>query len=347
MSALQPTAPAVWSTDPAWAAWERQHLFPATWQCAARLEELAEPGSAVPVELPSGPVVLTRDTSGLLHAFANVCRHRAGPVCTEAAVRSRLVCGYHGWSYGLEGRLVHVPELPLASVPAECKALPAYPCDLWGPWVFVRQTADGVSLADWLGEIVAETAPFRLEALQFVRRMTYEIACNWKVYIENFLEPYHLPVVHPALHRMTDYDAYRVEVRRWHSRQFGPPRARAESPVDLSPAGAPEPGASWYWLFPNFIVNCSFGLMSMNQVLPLGGNRCRLVCDFFVDPSSPPEHWEPSIAFSHQVQEEDLAICEAVQRGLESGSYTQGVLHPSRETGVAHFVALLRESGMG
>ena len=333
---FNPTLPASNYTDPAVFAHEWHALFPNTWQFVARRDELPQtPGSYLATTVLDEPVLLVRDAGGALLAMSNVCRHRAGPVAIGSGVRHSFSCAYHGWTYSLEGGLRACPEFEVAEIPAAQRQLPRYEAVEWGPWVFVR-LGGGIAFDEWLGEMIEETEAYRLAELRFERRMSYALHCNWKVYIENYLEPYHLPVVHPALHRMTDYQRYQVECRQWHVRQIGPPRPSSES-SEIPLGGSGSESAAWYWAFPNFILNCSFGLVSTNLVIPTGPSSCDLVCDFFVPPDADPAAIEEAIALSHAIQLEDVTICEAVQRGLESASYRGGILHPTREVGVAHF----------
>jgi choline monooxygenase len=155
------------------------------------------------------------------------------------------------------------------------------------------------------------------------------------VYVDNYLEGYHVPHIHPELNRMLDYRGYRTELSRWHSLQWSP----LESAADLYGNG----DALYYWLWPNTMLNILPGRLQTNRVLPLGPQRCRVEFDFYypadVDDVVRREH---DAAFSDLVQKEDVDICERVQRGLASGSYIAGRLNPLRESGVHHFHELLR-----
>ncbi len=179
---------------------------------------------------------------------------------------------------------------------------------------------------------------------QHARRATYDIACNWKVYVDNYLEGYHLPRVHPGLSRLLDYRSYHTELARWHSLQW--------SPLDTATGpyvsdGASDGGASvalYWWLWPNTMLNVLPGRLQTNRVLPLAVDRCRVVFDYYYPASTAAQGIAGDHAFADEVQAEDIAICEAVQRGLVSGSYVSGRLNPTRESGVAHFHELLRHA---
>ena len=166
------------------------------------------------------------------------------------------------------------------------------------------------------------------------RRARYEIACDWKAYVDNYLEGYHVPHVHPRLDALLDCRQYKTELARWHSLQ----RAPLDSDAALYGRGE----ALYYYLFPNTMLNILPGRLQTNRVLPAGPGRCRVEFDFFYAPGAEAGA-DADERFSDEVQREDIAICEAVQRNLASGSYFAGRLNPTRESGVWHFHELLRD----
>jgi choline monooxygenase len=169
------------------------------------------------------------------------------------------------------------------------------------------------------------------------QRVDYEIACNWKVYVDNFLEGYHVPHVHPALNRLLDYRSYATETADWHSLQ--------SSPLDSDDALYGEGEALYYWLWPNTMLNLLPGRLQTNRVLPLGVDRCRVRFDFYYRQDADAAaraRQDADREFSDAVQQEDIVVCEDVQRGMASGSYQPGRLNPLRETGVHHFHELVR-----
>ncbi|MCS6911367.1 MAG: hypothetical protein NZM11_12500, partial [Anaerolineales bacterium] len=167
--------------------------------------------------------------------------------------------------------------------------------------------------------------------------------CNWKVYCDNYLEGYHIPVAHPGLYRVLDYERYRVEPRRYHSRQLSPLRPTAGNRyADLRA----DTEVLYYWVFPNFMLNIYPDNLSANIVLPLGPERTLTIFEWFFHDLGSGAAWEAvqqGIAFSDEIQREDIEICEAVQRGLRSRSYTQGRFSVKRENGVHHFHSLVNE----
>jgi choline monooxygenase len=341
------TPPADWYFDPAVLELEQRTVFARAWQLAGRSEQLREPGDFVTCTVGGEPVLITRGADGSLHALSNVCRHRAGAVARGCGRRKALQCTYHGWTYTLDGRLRQAPELEGVSGFDPGKVcLPAFEAEVWGPFVFVRLEPGGPSLHEMLGSIPDETARWPLERLRLYRSADYEVQCNWKVYVDNFLEGYHIPLVHPGLFREIDYGAYRVETGRYHSKQHAPLRAGNDESVYRRPAstGAGELQALYYWVFPNLMLNVYPDNLQTNLILPLGPERTLTRFEWYVvEPERPglDEDFQGSFAFSDSVQAEDIAVCEDVQRGLRSRHYRAGRYSVRRENGVHHFHGLL------
>ena len=329
--------PAALYTDPASALHERAAVFARDWQLIARAEQLREPGDHVVAELAGVPILAARGEDGILRAFHNVCRHRAGPLATCDGRGARaLRCRYHGWTYRLDGGLRSAPEMGEAEGfdPASIR-LPEVQVEVWQGLVFAA-LAPRMALAELLAGIDARLGARRLDRFVFAQRIGYEIACNWKVYVDNYLEGYHVPHIHPGLNRMLDYRSYRTELGRWHSLQH--------SPLENAGAVYGEGEALYWFVWPNMMLNVLPQRLQTNRVLPLAPDRCRVEFDYFFPPDGDPALVRGDLDFSDAVQQEDIAICEAVQRGLASGSYEAGRLCPTRESGVWHFQELMREA---
>jgi choline monooxygenase len=328
-----------WYCDPVTVAHERAAIFDRGWQLLAHASRLRAAGDHVVVDCAGLPVVAVRDADGAIRAFHYVCRHRAGPIaqCDGRGAKA-LRCRYHGWTYGLDGRLRSAPEMDDAEgFDPRGIRLPALAVREWRGLVFAAvDQAQAMPFDALVAGIDARLgAGHPIEAYSGHHHAAWDIACNWKVYVDNYLEGYHVPHVHPALNRMLDYRSYRTEVSGWHSLQWSP----LESGEGLYGSG----DALYYWLWPNTMLNILPGRLQTNRVVPLGVHRCRVEFDtYYSGDDAGRARRDADIAFSGEVQHEDVAICEAVQRGLASGSYEAGPLNPRRESGVAHFHALLR-----
>ena len=318
---------------------EREHeaVFARSWQLVAHREQLAEPGDHVVEMIGKVPILVVRGKDGVLRAFPNVCRHRAGPLalCNGKGANA-LHCKYHGWTYSLEGQLRSAPEMQGAKdfEVADIR-LPPLRVHEWQGLVFVALDAGVAPFEEVYAGIVERIAPIDLSAMRYLRRETYDIACNWKVYIDNFLEGYHLPHVHPGLCKVLDYRAYDTELFPWQILQTSPLRDSGEI--------YGEGEAFYYQIYPNIMLNIMPGRLQTNRVLPLGPGRCRVEFDFYyAQDDKAQSRIARDAEFSDEVQLEDVAICEAVQHGLASGTYDAGRLCPKRESGVWHFHNLLR-----
>lgn len=348
------TLPAADYVDPARLDREKERVFGRTWQLVARVADLLRPGDFVPATILDEPIVVVRDLDGTLRGFSNVCRHRAGQVALAKGNRRSLQCRYHGWTYGLDGSLRACPEMEETRDfdKADFGLLPVR-VERFGPFVFACLDPDAPGLHEVLGAIPSEVerAGFDIDAMSLVERRDYVVEANWKVYVDNYLEGYHIPIAHPALFRELDYDAYRVETFRYYSKQHAPIRELKpgeelgrDRRYMRSPDG--EADAQYYWVFPNTMLNFYPDNLQANIILPLGPERTLTIFEWYFATPGTGEGWESmqqAIAFSDQVQHEDIEICEQVQRGLRSRAYDTGRFSAKRENGVHHFQSLVRE----
>jgi choline monooxygenase len=297
---------------------------------------------------------VVRGKDGQLRAFFNVCKHRAGPVAVGCGNVPALQCPYHGWTYGLDGALKKAREFEgVEDWDAGSVRLDQVRVEELGPLVLVNLDLDAPSLTEVLAEIPREVADagFSLADMVSIERRDYEVKANWKVYVDNYLEGYHIPIAHPGLYRTIDYKNYRVETRRSHSRQHAPFRrgdeARQLEGRDrryLRSEG--EEQALYYWLFPNIMLNLYPDNLQLNVVLPIDHERTLTIFEWFALPDLSSERRDAvsqAISFSDVIQQEDIEVCEWVQQRLSSRAYDKGRLSVRRENGVHHFHCLLHE----
>ena len=343
------TIPARLYVDPVYLELERERVFAHTWQLVGRLDQVAETGTFFTADIGNDSIVVLRD-GDTLRGFYNVCLHRAGPVAHGCGQRQTLQCKYHGWTYSLKGELLRAPEMEDAeNFNREEMRLRGVAIDTWGPLVFVNLDGKAPPLAEMLESIPGRVAAFECESMRYVMRKEYELNCNWKVYVDNYLEGYHIPVVHPTLNKEIDYDSYRVEPQRYSSIQHAPlkPVAGADSPRYYDPSLAKVPEAVYGWVFPNIMLNVYLGQMQTNVVVPVSHDKTVVVFEWFAsnppdDPANDPS-WSRLVKFSDDIQDEDVEICERVQRNLRSRVYDRGRYSAKREVGVHHFHSLLHE----
>jgi choline monooxygenase len=338
------TIPAPWYIDPAIAQLEDRHVFGANWQAIGRIDQVANPGDYFTTDLAGEPILTVRGADGQLRAFYNVCRHHAAAVATEACGHAQSFrCPYHGWNYGLDGGLKGMPEFAgVCNFERAENGLVPIAVDSWENFVFVNLSPSPTPLREFLGELGEQVAPLGLSALHFHSRKEYTLNCNWKVYVDNYLDGgYHVPHLHKGLNSVLDYTHYTIENGRHHCLQSSPMVASEE---DAQVAETRHGDRAWYfWLYPNFMLNIYEGVMDTNFVLPLGPDRCKVIFDFYFADVRPERdaYNTASVATSDTVQDEDVAICESVQRGLASRAYGAGRLSVRREAGEHLFHRLL------
>jgi len=333
--------PARFYVDADMPARDRAAVFDRTWQLLAHVCQLRDAGDHVVADMAGLPVIAVRGADGEIRVFHNVCRHRAGPIATcDGLAAKSLRCRYHGWTYGLDGVLRSAPEMGGAQdFDVSDVRLPQLAVRVWHGLVFAAvDEARAPDFAAFTAGIDERLGPTRgLERYGHHRRVSYDVACNWKVYVDNYLEGYHVPHIHPGLNRLLDYRSYVTETAEWYSYQW--------SPLESGDALYGDGDALYYWMWPNTMLNILPGRLQTNRVVPRGVDRCRVEFDFYYavdDSEQGRSRREADLAFSDEVQLEDLTICEDVQRGLASGSYAPGRLNPLRENAVHHFHELLR-----
>ena len=343
------TIPARLYNDPVYLELERERVFAHSWQLVGRVDQVLETGQYFTAEIGNDAIVILRDGTSL-RGFYNICLHRAGPVAYGCGKRQTLQCKYHGWTYTLDGTLLRAPEMEGVENfrPNDMHLIPVLVAT-WGPFVFANLDGKAPPLLDVLEDIPRRVAPFRCEEMRYVLRKEWDLACNWKVYVDNYLEGYHLPVVHPGLHKELDYDQYAVEPHRYFSIQHAPLRPVHGSARNrrYDPNETDVAEAVYVWLFPNVMMNVYMGQMQTNVVLPLAHDRTKVIFEWFATdvPENPAADakWSRLLEFSDEIQAEDIEICEVVQRNLRSRVYDRGRYSAARENGVHHFHSLLHE----
>jgi choline monooxygenase len=338
------TIPAPWYTDHRIAELERRNVFATTWQLIARTAQFQNAGDFVTGLVAGEPIVVVRGTDGTLRAFYNVCRHHAAAVVTQTCGQSQILqCPYHGWKYGLDGSLKGMPEFEgVQNFDRAQNGLVPVRVETWECFVFVNLDSTSPSLDEFLGGIVKRVAPLGISKLHYFDRRTYDIGCNWKVFVDNYLDGgYHVPHLHKGLSSVLDYKQYTIENEDRYCLQSSPMVASDE---DAATGATRKGDRAWYfWQYPNLMINCYEGYMDTNYVIPVDADHCTVIFDFyFGDVSESRRAYNAeSVNVGNRVQSEDLGICEDVQRGLKSRAYRAGRLSVRREAGEQLFHQLL------
>ncbi len=335
------TIPSHWYYTDEILDFEKEHLFTQYWQLACHESQIPEPGDMHTLEVAGNPILIVRDQDGDLRAFYNVCKHRGGPVAVKKGTTSVLQCKYHGWTYLLDGSLRGVPQFNKVDL-FDKKDFGLEPIRLktWQGLVFINLTPNKTILNKYLDGIANRISPISLSKFSHYSDESYKIDCNWKVYVDNFLEGYHIPIVHPELAKLLDYKNYVVETHPWYSLQHSPLKEKD----NIYGTGKGE--AFYYFIFPNIMLNILPGRLQTNVIRPISSEKTEVLFSYYYEDIKSEEAQETinnDISYSHEIQMEDVEICEQVQKGLKSDAYHKGRFSVEREEGVYHFQSLLKK----
>jgi choline monooxygenase len=338
------TIPSLWYHDAEVYNHEIATIFRRTWQLVGRADQVAEPGSFFTAEVGEEPLIVSRDKQGTLRAFSNVCRHRAARVERRCEGKANaFACRYHGWSYDLAGQLQSTPEWDgVKAFRREENGLPQWSVATWGPWVFAHWGKPTEPLESFLAHVPGKMPGIDLSSYWFFRRASYDLECNWKVFVDNYLDGgYHIRTIHPTLSSVINYATYRTEIEGRSSVQISPLKSQTDSAYTSVRSGD---AAYYWWIHPNLMLNLYENTMDTNLVQPLGPTRCRVHIDFFATGARDDKttrFMEKSIEAAHAIQLEDVDICEDAYRGIRSDSYDTGRFSVKREAPGYHFHRLL------
>jgi phenylpropionate dioxygenase-like ring-hydroxylating dioxygenase large terminal subunit len=346
------TLPADWYADPAIQRLEGERIFARSWQYAGRADRVDNPGDFFTCFAGQIPIVVVRDTEGILRGFVNVCRHRGHLIAEGEGNRKALQCPYHAWTYDLDGTLRKAPRSEREpDFDAEGFSMLPVATEAWGPLVFVNPDPEAGPLADALGPLPARVAESGLDVdrLRFRVRNDWEIECDWKVAVENYLECYHCSVAHPGFSKVIDVapDEYTYAAEGPLLMQFAhlrETRKKNGRPAYLEGDEVMTP--QYHLLFPNFTLNIDPGPgnMSVDVTRPAGPGRCAGSTEYFFYEEISDETAAEMMAFANQVGSEDASLVASVQVGLSSGMIPQGRLLPSSEVLIQHFQRLVHEA---
>ncbi len=341
------TAPSSWYTHPEFFSLEQESIFRHHWVYAGYLAQLKEVGDYFTGEFLSQPYIVVCNAPGKISAFYNVCRHHAACVAKGEGKASRFVCPYHGWSYHLTGELKNAPNCEgLQDFSSTDYGLKPIPIEIWQGLIFLHFGQPQSSLVkDWV-HLQGELERMQTSQLQFVARRRYQVQCNWKVFVDNYLDGgYHVPLLHRGLSGQLDLATYQNEIFAKYSLQTC--RSRENKRSDWRDDFAERLGseALYAYLYPNLMINRYGPIMDVNWVIPKSVDLTEVVFDYFFLQTTGEEAQsfiEKSLIASDRVQQEDIDICESVQKGLVSDAYHQGRYSPKYEEPMHHFHRLLK-----
>ncbi len=337
------TPPASWYISDRILELEKVTTFSTSWLFVGRAAQVRHSGDYFTGSFLGRPFVVTRDEQGQLRAFYNVCSHHAACVAKGAGTVQKLACPYHGWTYSLSGQLTSAPKAgDIKKQMAVGLDLKPIPVKSWGPFILLRFSEQGLDLEEQLEGLTIEFPKEAFDNLRFICRKTYEIHCNWKVFIDNYLDGgYHVPYMHKGLSAQLNLKTYHTVMgNRWSVQACS---ASSGSGIDQDLDFGERLGerALYAWIYPHFMLNRYGRWMDANTVIPLDSDRCLILFDYFYDGDISEDELNRALTASDRVQQEDTEICKMVQTGLHSGAYKQGIYAPRFEAPMHHFHQLL------
>jgi choline monooxygenase len=340
------TLDASWYLDPAVYERELQRIFARTWQAVGRVGDLAKAGDFITADAAGEPLVIVRDQQDRIRAYYNICPHRAGALARGQGNRKTLQCLYHGWTFGLDGSLLRVPGFDgTENFDQSCHGLREVCVETWGPYIFVNLDDDAAPLAAMWGDAFRHTSGIDFEQWRLVERCEYLINCNWKVYLDNYAEGYHVPMAHPGLNREMDLNDYYVDTYRFYSTQWVPVKAGDRGNRAKRRYTNPQPGDKicYHVVFPNFMIDTYPDNISVNILKPVSVDQSLLTFEWYFNDTVSADAMDSMVKFADEVQYEDIEICEYVQTNLKSRAYNRGRFSARHENGVHHFQGLVHE----
>ncbi|KAL4963418.1 aromatic ring-hydroxylating oxygenase subunit alpha [Aspergillus stella-maris] len=321
---------------------ERRAIFSRKWLLVTHKSRFAKPGDFLRYEEAGFPFFLCLDRNGTLRGFHNVCRHRAFPIITsESGSASILGCKYHGWSYGLNGKLAKAPRFEdVANFDKEQNGLfPVHVHLDQRGFVWVNLDGDESPSVPWTEDFLgADTqerlGDFNMDDYGFDHTWSMHGDYNWKTLVDNYNECYHCSVAHPGIAAISDLTSYKVETVGGQIQHFVKDKPGHESDMKVAPT----------FLFPNASVTMTSHYFYLMRVVPTSATTTSMQYEVFRHKDASDETFKELDDFFKQVEGEDKELCNGAQRNLNAGVYVNGNLQPVNEKGVLYFQSLVKRN---
>ena len=330
-----PDIPGSRYVDTEFLALERERMWKRAWLFAGHTDQLPNPGSWFLTRNTGSPILVVRDLQGEVRAFYNTCQHRGAPLVKEDEGESRgFVCGYHGWSYTLDGKLTAVRDKrDFVDLDFSCRSLVSVRCERLGNLIFINEDPEAETLIEHLGPMAKELDQYALDTLRWVDSRSYEVPCNVKILLDAFLEVYHLKSIHQStVDRFLDHRGMFVTL--WpngHSRMLTPNRrpdwtdpGTIGMPKIPTVTEVPAKNNVSYHIYPNFVMPASDSGIPLLQFWPTSDTSCRVVSSWIApdhDPENPSPLWETRLSNWERILYEDLQFAPQIQESLESKGF--------------------------
>ena len=332
------TLPGKYYTDPNILNLEIENIFAKSWLCCGRCDEISNPGQYKLVTIYQESIILLRDENNMLQAFYNVCRHRGTRLCTKPSgnLSKSIQCGYHGWTYDLQGNLIGAPNMDaVADFDMSDYPLNKVQLEEWEGFIFINLADAPIQFKSEFAPIMNRFSEWGIPGLKLIESKSYSVNCNWKLIIQNFSECYHCPIIHPQLAEITPFTGGRndlisgpflggyMEMKKETISESG---HLCGPPVgNLSPENLKR--VYYYAYFPNMLLSLHPDYVMLHTIWPERVEKCRVECSWYVseeavtDKNYSPEN---AVNFWHKINQQDWNICEKSYLGIQSRKYQPG-----------------------
>ncbi len=351
------TLPGRYYYDPAVYALEQERIFGTMWVCVGRADAIPNPGSYQLVNVGQENIIVIRNRENVLQAFLNVCRHRGARLCTEAMgqVKGSIQYRYHAWTYGLDGQLIGAPNV-LDDERFDRTAFGLYQValEIWEGLIWLNLSDDPAPIASQLNGPMQERfsdlsdfARYGVGELQLGKRISYNINCNWKLVLENFMECYHCGLMHPELcHLLPGYKGGQAYIDSDGAatladgvEAFSMSGKASHPPL---PGLRPEELRLYYGIVlePNVLLNLLGDHVLIHTVYPEAPDRTRVECDWLFHPDAlAADNFDPTdtVEIFDLINRQDWEVCELTQQGMTSKAYRSGGVYVPKEQHIRAF----------
>jgi len=324
-------------TDPEFLALEEKKVLKGGWVCLGRVDEVPNVGDYFATQILSEPLVVVRSATDIINVFANVCQHRAMKVAQGNGNTQKFVCPYHAWSYALDGSLRSAPLIEKKSLPRDC-GLPKVKSECWGGFVFATLNSRPAALSKRLSGLYGDIGQYQPEHMHHLQSFQETWDCNWKSLVENFLDGYHLSVVHPrtlrpltptklctTMSKSTTYTGYIANYAK------AAPQRKNHSPL----LNASEQRQSrLFCIYPSMVASVSPDTLVYLSLQPQGTDRVQVkwgISSYEANLSTREKN--ARIKKWQAINHEDHGILQELHQGLKSSFYRGGVLAPANLEG--------------
>ena len=363
------TLPGRYYFDPEIYRLEEERIFSQLWFCVGRADAIPNPGDFLTCDVTGENLLIVRSRSGAVQAFLNVCRHRGARLCAElqGSLRGGVIqCRYHAWSYNLEGQLIGAPNMrDLPGFERESFGLHRVPLEVWEGLLWVNLASQPEPIEAQLDRAIVERfgeretfSRYRIGTLGVGQTIVYDVAANWKLIVENFMECYHCAVVHPELSSLVpsfrEGLAYQQGIGARFADGVESLTVTGKTTRPLLPGLLPQDERTYYGivLLPNVFVNLHPDYVLIHRLEPKGPGRTLIVCDWLFDPpviEQPGFDPSDAVEFWDLVNRQDWEACELCQANVDSRAYREGGIYAPTEAHIRRFndFVLARLEGTG